>query len=99
MMTDEIKTSDDRFIVIAAFRYAVGRHTAAPDIVSRWIEERKHLMPTELRAKIASEIREEAERYLNTVEDPFPDGRRWLELAASLEQANASPPPPRAEEK
>lgn len=79
------KSADDLFIVVAAFRYALGRRSYAPGLVARWIEARKQHLPQEARAQIAQEIRNEADA-VSRRDNPLPYAERWLALAASLEQ-------------
>ena len=80
------KSTDDLFIVVAAFRYALGRSSYAPSLVADWIEAHKQHMPQETRAQIAQEIRNEVDAYYRR-NDPLPYADRWLVLAVSLDHA------------
>lgn len=79
---------EELFIVVAAFRYAIGRKSYAPGLVADWIEARKTLLARETRECIAREIREELERAPKLYKEPLPYADRWQALAQSLEVTN-----------
>lgn len=81
---------EELFIIVAAFRYAIGRRSYAPGLVADWIEARKALLAHETRECIAREIREEAERAPKLYGEPLPYEDRWLALARSLDVANTA---------
>lgn len=58
-----IRAHDDLFVVLATFRYALGRRSYAPGLVMDWIRERKDFLTDELRNQIAREAREYADLH------------------------------------
>lgn len=87
-------TPDDAFMVIGAFRYALGRHSYAPGLVADWIWNRRDDLPAESLTQIAREIREAHARDGGTIGASMMssgelgyghNAQRWLTLADSLE--------------
>ena len=57
-----INDPDTGFIILAAFRYAVGRRSAAPSIITRWLQKNWKDIPPEEQRRIVMELGEEIDR-------------------------------------
>ena len=82
--------SDFRLILLSAMRYAMGRNTCMPMVVSDYIKRHIHLLDDKFLVLAADDIR----RYLEDYAEHEPNSNLWQSLLGVLEteqRARATP--------
>lgn len=85
----EIAAADLDLLVLCSFRYAIGRESYLPELISEIIERYAQLISRKVLAGIAREIREEI-TLSERMERPKIDAR-WGQLASWLETHGGDP--------